>query len=187
MDTVDAFRRAQEGFARALDATGPMHWGEPTPCADWDVRALVNHVTGEMLWVPPLMEGKTVADVGDRLDGDILGDDPAATWKGASADALAAFSAPGAMEATAHLSFGDFSGNDYCWQLIADLVVHSWDLASAVSADTTIPADLAQAVYDFFQPMLAAMGPSDYFAAPVDVPDDAPIATRLIALTGRRP
>lgn len=187
MDTVEAFRRAKDGFARAVDATGPTQWGEPTPCTDWDVRALVNHVTGEMLWVPPLMDGSTVADVGSRFDGDILGDDPVATWKEASTDALASFSAPGAMQATAHLSFGDFSGNDYCWQLIGDLVVHSWDLARAVAADAGIPADLAQAVYDFMAPMLASFGPNDYFDTKVDVPDDAPIQERLIALTGRRP
>jgi len=187
MDTLDAFRRAQEGFTRAVDATGPMQWGEPTPCTDWDVRALVNHVAGEMLWVPPLMDGQTVADVADRFDGDVLGDDPVATWKGAADGALAAFSAPGAMEATAHLSFGDFSGNDYCWQLIGDLAVHSWDLARAVDADQSIPADLAQAVYDFMAPMLASFGPNDYFAAAVEVPEDASAEDRLVALTGRKP
>ena len=55
---------------------GEDQWGAPTPCADWDVRELVNHVAGEDLWTAPLLEGSTIEEVGDRFDGDLLGDDP---------------------------------------------------------------------------------------------------------------
>lgn len=56
------FRRAAEGFGRHVHAITEAAWHDPTPCTDWDVRTLVNHVTVEQLWVPPLAGGSTVAD-----------------------------------------------------------------------------------------------------------------------------
>ncbi len=99
---------------------GDDQWSRPTPCEQWDVRALVNHVTGEALWAPPLFAGATIAEVGDRFDGDVLGDDPKGRWRAAAAEAVAAVSREGWLEQTVHLSFGDFSGRFYAEQLFAD-------------------------------------------------------------------
>ena len=81
MHVTDLHRRSVEGFAArvdALDGLSPERWAGPTPCADWDVRALLNHIVYEDLWTVPLMEGATIAEVGDRYEGDLLGDDPLA-------------------------------------------------------------------------------------------------------------
>src|SRR5689334_15822622 len=96
---------ALDQFRRHLEATTDEQWKAPTPCSDWDVRTLVNHVVGELLWVPPLLEGRTIAEVGDRFDGDVLGDDPAAVATDAARALQAAASEPGAQERTVHLSF----------------------------------------------------------------------------------
>ena len=73
-----------ELHAQALDATGRIvagipadRWHADTPCGGWDVRALVNHVVSGNLWAAELAAGRTIEDVGDRLDGDVLGADPA--------------------------------------------------------------------------------------------------------------
>ena len=80
------FAEGQDTFGRHVRrATAADLWAAPTPCTDWTVRDLVNHLTVEHLWVPPLLEGRTVAEVGDRFDGDVLGDDPAAAWEAAAA------------------------------------------------------------------------------------------------------
>ena len=86
---------AIDGFEQRLGAVGATQWNAATPCDDWDVRTLVNHVVGELLWMPPLLEGKTIAEVGDRFDGDVLGSDPLATFKSAAAAAHAAASRAG--------------------------------------------------------------------------------------------
>jgi uncharacterized protein (TIGR03086 family) len=185
-DTLAALRRAQDGFTAALDAAGGK-WDASTPCAEWNVRELVNHVVGEFLWAPPLVEGKTIEEVGDAFDGDVLGDDPVATWRKAVDGSRAAFGADGALERTVHLSFGDFSGNDYCWQLISDVLVHTWDLARGVGADDALPGDLSDDVYAVLDPMLNAFGPNDFFAAPREVGSDASPQERLLARTGRKP
>src|SRR6266508_2731945 len=72
--------RALERYGQLVQAIRDDQWNHPTPCTEWDVRVLVNHLVSENLWMPPLLEGKTIADVGDSLDGDLLGDDPKATW-----------------------------------------------------------------------------------------------------------
>jgi uncharacterized protein (TIGR03086 family) len=85
------------------------------------------------------------------------------------------------------LSFGDFSGDDYCWQLISDLVVHSWDLARGTGADDTMDPQVAERVHGFLAPVLAQMAGTPYFAAPVELGSDATPQDKLLAATGRRP
>src|SRR6476620_4888878 len=105
MDVVSYHRRAVEEFDAQVRAGGSEQWALPTPCSDWDVRALVHHLVNENMWTTPLLAGKTIADVGDAFDGDLVGDDPAAVWQATMREALAAVAEPGAMDRTVHLSF----------------------------------------------------------------------------------
>ena len=90
MDVKTLHQRTVESWLRFLDGVGDDQWDLPTPCTEWDVRALVNHVVGEERWTRPLLEGMTIAEVGDRFDGDLLGDDPRAAGRAAAAEAVAA-------------------------------------------------------------------------------------------------
>ncbi len=186
MDTA-LFADAIDGFGRRLDKVGAEQWTAATPCADWDVRTLVNHVVGELLWIPPLLDGKTIADVGDRFDGDVLGDDPHATWKSAVADARAAASQPGVQARTVHLSFGDFPGSEYLGQITSDLAIHCWDLARAVGADDQLDAPLVAFVDSFLSPQIDAWRGAGAFGPAVEVDAAASAQERLLAQTGRSP
>ncbi len=174
-------------FDRAVHKVGLTDWDSPSPCTEWTVRDLVNHVVSEQLWVPDLLAGHTIAEVGDKYDGDQLGDDPPQAWAAASDTARSAWLTPGAREATVHLSFGDTDAEEYGWQLTTDLAVHGWDLATALGADAGISDELATAVLGYVEPQVEAWAGSSMFAEPVPVPDDADPPTRLIALLGRRP
>jgi uncharacterized protein (TIGR03086 family) len=186
-DVLALHRRALEEFGRRVHAVGADQWGCPTPCTDWEVRHLVNHLVSEQLWVPPLLAGKRVADLGDGFAvGDVLGDDPVAAWDAAAAAAAAAFAEPGALARVVHLSYADRPGEEYAREMIFDLVVHSWDLARGISADDTLDSGLVEAVYASIEPDtdLAASG---LFEQPVPVPPDSDEQTKLIAFTGRTP
>src|ERR671924_356790 len=76
MDIREAYQRALAGFGQRVATVRADQWHNPTPCADWDVRALVNHLVYENRWVPELLAGRTVAQVGDAYEGDLLGEDP---------------------------------------------------------------------------------------------------------------
>jgi uncharacterized protein (TIGR03086 family) len=185
---LDDFPRAVAEFDRRVrdaSAAGPDVWSAPTPCAEWDVRALVNHLVGELRWVPPLLAGQTVAEVGDALDGDLLGDDPVRAWDDAVAGVRAAIG-PDALDRTVHLSYGDSTGASYLAEVATDLTLHSWDLARGIGADDTIDPDLVRVTRERVEPMAEMLAGSGVFGTPVDVGDDADPQTRLLALVGRQ-
>jgi uncharacterized protein (TIGR03086 family) len=182
---LDRYVRALQGFGDHVHAVTDDQWHDPTPDTDWDVRQLVNHLVVEQLWVPPLMDGRTIAEIGDRFDGDQLGDDPRRSWDDAAAAAQAAFSAPGALDRTVHLSAGDKPAVEYLQEMGMDLVIHGWDLARAIGADERLPPNLVDWVYRQFEPRADELQSWGVFAARVPVPDDADQQTKLLALFGR--
>ncbi len=162
-------------------------WGAPTPCTEWTVRDLVNHVTAEQLWIPPLVtEGRTVEELGDAFSGDVLGDDPVAAWDRASVAAHAAFAASGALERTVQLSYGPARGSAYCSELTADCVVHTWDLCRGIGADDRLPDTLVEFSIKEVMPYADALAASGMYAGPVEVPAGADAQTRLLAMLGRK-
>ncbi|EFL18571.1 conserved hypothetical protein, partial [Streptomyces sp. C] len=139
------------------------------------------------MWIPPLVtEGRTVAEVGDELSGDLLGDDPQAAWERAAAAGHAAFAAPGALDRTITLSYGPTRGSAYCSELTADCVVHTWDLSRAIGADDRLPADLVEFSIKEVMPYADGLAASGMYAQPLEVPAGADAQTRLLALLGRR-
>jgi len=188
MHVTELHRRSVEGFAALLDACDGTSWAGPTPCPDWDVRALVNHIVYEDLWTVPLMEGATLDEVGDRFEGDLLGDDPVAAARSACETATMAAASGVVAGRTVHLSFGDTPAEEYAYQLAADHVIHGWDLAAAIGADRTIDPDLVAVLTPWFaerEELFRAAGaigerPSDPLST------DDPQARLLIAF-GRDP
>ncbi|MFI6105211.1 TIGR03086 family metal-binding protein [Streptomyces sp. NPDC051310] len=177
---------AVEFFGRRVHAVRDDQWDDPTPCTEWSVRDLVNHLTGEQLWVVPLVrDGLRIEDVGDRFDGDVLGDDPVAVWDRAAAGAVEAFREDGALGRTVHLSYGDTPAEDYCRQMVDDAVIHAWDLSRAIGADERLPAALVDIATRDIAPQAAGLSRSGLFAPPVAPPADADPQTKLLALVGR--
>ena len=160
-------------------------WVAATPCVDWDVRTLVNHVLNEVRWAVPLFAGRTIAEVGDRFDGDLLGDDPMAEWDDAATHALEAVHDDGAMERIVHLSFGDFRGRVYALQLFADLLIHSWDLSVATGQDARLDPDLVDACHAWFADWAEGYREFGAVADPPPVGPDADAQERLLAEFGR--
>jgi uncharacterized protein (TIGR03086 family) len=182
----ERYRAAGDRFGALVRQVGADQWANPTPCSEWDVRALVSHVHGETLWVPPLFEGKTVAEVGDALDGDLLGDDPLAAWDEAIGPATAAITAPGAMPRLVSLSRGPTPGEDYTGELFSDLVIHGWDLAKGIGVDDTLDPDWVAMLYDDLAPHETELKRYGIYGDMVIPPPDADLQTKLLAVVGRR-
>jgi len=186
-DLVELFRGSVARFGERVVGVTASHWGDATPCAGWDVRELVNHVTGEQLWAPHLVAGETIEQVGDRYDGDVLGDDPVWTWQQAAPASVEAFAAPGALDRTVHLSYGDESCREYLTQMLTDAAVHGWDLARATGGDETIDPAAAALLLEHWTERQDMVRGSGIFGDAVPVADDADAQTKLLALLGRQP
>ncbi|PJN29525.1 TIGR03086 family metal-binding protein [Kitasatospora sp. CB02891] len=178
---------ALDHFGRLVRAVPDDRWQARTPCTDWTVRQLVGHLTYEQLWVPDLLAGATVAEVGDRYDGDVLGDDPVAAWTAAADAARAAFAEPGALRRTVHLSYGRRRAAGYCREMTVDAVVHGWDLATGIGADARMDPAAASFALAEIAPQAGALSASGLFADAVPVPADADPQDRLLGLVGRDP
>jgi uncharacterized protein (TIGR03086 family) len=187
MDVIELHRRAVEGFGRRVNEIADDQWGLGTPDGEWDVRQLLNHVVNESLWTPPLMHGSTIEEVGDRFDGDLLGDDPVRAWDHSVAMALEVMAEPGAAERTVHLSYGEAPASEYILQLFADYLVHGWDLAQSIGADDKLDPELVQACSDWFMRMESAYRSAGAIAERPEVSPDADAQTHLLAMFGRSP
>ncbi|HSL11739.1 MAG TPA: TIGR03086 family metal-binding protein [Actinomycetota bacterium] len=178
-------RRSVATFDRLVHAIDAGRWDLATPCAEWTVRDLVNHLTNENLWAEALFGGRTIVEVGGAFDGDVLGEDPVAAWEAASRGALERMGEPDAMDRLVDLSRGPTPGREYAVELFADHVMHSWDLAKAIGTDDALDPALVAAAKDWFGDVEDAYRAAGSIAERPPVPPDADDQTIFLAMTGR--
>ncbi|HZX98766.1 MAG TPA: TIGR03086 family metal-binding protein, partial [Dermatophilaceae bacterium] len=150
MELMELHRRAVEHWAARVAAVKNEQWGDPTPCAEWSVRQLVNHVVSEELWAAPLLGGQTIEEVGNQFDGDVLGDDPLGRARMAADDAVAIVEAIVPGGGRVQLSYGEEDMGEYVRQMCADHLIHGWDLAAATGGDTSMDPELVAEVGAWF-------------------------------------
>ena len=186
VDLPHVHERALEHTGRYVALVQSSQWHDPTPDDEWDVRALLNHVVSGNFWVAPLVEGKSIGEVGDRYEGDLLGDDAADAYQRSAKEAAAAFNAPGAMQAPCAVSYGPVPGEVYAGHRFLDVLIHGWDLAKATAQDATLPADLVEACFEVVTPQLKLLEASGMFGGDVSAPPGADRQTELLAILGRQ-
>ena len=190
MDAMDALDAVGERNVQLVRQIGPDQWDDPTPCTEWNVRTLVGHLTTGRHVYRGFLEGVPVAELRLILQrqGEAAADDPVAACESAVRSIRAAFAAPGALERTVHHTIGDMPGRQLLVQLVADCVVHSWDLATAIGVDPGIDEQLIELSYEFYVPLLRqdAIDGYGWFKPPAGpLPDGATALERLVHLVGR--
>ena len=186
--STEALAQAFATTRGVLADVKPEQYGAPTPCASWNVRDLVNHIVGGSHWFAATVEGGTAAPPTevDWSAGDVL-----ASYDEGIAASLAAFGAPGALDKTVTLPFGEFPGAFYMGLATSDQFTHGWDLARATGQSTDLSPELASALLD--QVKLAVpdqfRGPDGQapFGVALEAPASATAADRLAAFLGRQP
>ncbi|MDQ3931285.1 MAG: TIGR03086 family metal-binding protein [Actinomycetota bacterium] len=186
MDAAELHRRAVEGFGELVGMVGENQWHSPTPDQEWDVRDLVNHLVVENRWTRPLMTGMTIEEVGDRFEGDLLGDDPRRAWQESATEALEAMRAEGAMTRTVHISAGDVTGEEYALQLFSEHLIHGWDLAQAIGAPDRLDPELVRAAAAWFASKEEEYRQAGAIGRRPEIPADADEQWVLLAMFGRR-
>jgi uncharacterized protein (TIGR03086 family) len=179
------FLRGLDYAQRIVSGVRSDQWASSTPCSEWSMRDLVGHITAENLWAVELFAGKTVAEVGDALEGDVLGDDPIAAFNAAAVGARQASSAPGAMDMTVHVSFADLPGSAYASQLFLDMLIHGWDMAKASGQDATMDGELIAAAMPVASEIAELARQVGVYGTEFTPPAGSSDQDRLLAIVGR--
>lgn len=178
-------------FVASLQAADPIirqveisQLANETPCAQWNLHELLNHLVYEIAWVPELLAGKTIAEVGDKLEGDLVDKQPYEAWSKYrhEAEAVALSAHP---EAITHLSYGDVTVKYYLDEVATDVFIHTWDVAQSIGAEYHISAHVAKELYRISRPKIPAMQLAGLVAKPKPTTINPTPEAKLLALYGR--
>lgn len=174
-DLLDHYMRASSWTADLVKgATSQLD--QRTPCGEWDVRTLMNHMLETGRYFVGAARGEDVSPPG-QTPPDTLGDDPAADFAQMRTDVIETFRQPGVIEKT-----GPALGIAF-----ADQLLHGWDLAKATGQDATMPAGLAEGAYAAIHGRFTEEQRHGVFKPEVEVDADASPQDRLLAYAGRDP
>jgi len=188
MEPLDALALATVTFVGVLDQVTDAQMQVQTPCEDWDVAALIEHVTMGSEMAIAMLDGASQAEAMAFRDREFGGDDPVSACRAAVDAQVVRLRAVTDWDAIVHHPVGDVPAAQLLGFRTGDLTLHAWDLATASGADTGLPDDLAVVVYESMKPMESIIGQIGLFGEGPsgEVADDADVQQRLLDLTGRR-
>jgi uncharacterized protein (TIGR03086 family) len=163
----------------------------PTPCTEWTVRQLLNHLVGSVDILTRLAAGDDVdrahIDAHRLANIDAIGDDPAGAFARATSSALAVWGAPGAFDRLIDFPAKDTPASVAANIMLVETLGHGWDLATATGQGAEMAAPVANAGLSWTQPFLAQVGRGTSFAPAVELPDGGSLTDELVAFLGRNP
>ena len=172
-------------LAPLVDGTRADQLDIPTPCSEWKVRDLLNHVIGGGHMFASGLRGEPVAT--GEAPADLVGNDHRAAFRTSIDGFSAALAQTNDLDQLVTLPFGTLPAVAALQLAAGDLLVHAWDLAQATGQPFDPPTDFVEASYEFFNVAvnddLRAAG---MFGPSIEVAADASALTRLLAHSGRR-
>jgi uncharacterized protein (TIGR03086 family) len=188
MDNVALLQQVVEETTQVVNHVSDEQLANPSPCAGWTVRDVINHITGGATMFAISVEEGSVPDdeLGRLMGGDNLGNDPQAAWATAAKRAMQAFDEPGALEKTVKLPFGEFPGSVALNIAVFDVLTHAVDVARSTGQQVRNQQLIETALVmgrEMVGPELRIPG---VFDAEQPVSADAPPSDRLLAFAGRK-
>lgn len=185
MDPIAVIDQAAAHTRKYIAGVKPNQMNDSTPCEKWNVKQLLDHITGVPLFGLKVFGGTPGS--GELHD---------ATKGGTTVDAfnrnlnqfIGELKKPGALQKTVKPFGGDMPGAAFAMILADDILIHGWDLAKATKQDTKLPANLVEACYAAMSPGFANLSkaPGEAFKPMVQVPANADLQTKLLAGLGRK-
>lgn len=193
MDERHVFILADEALKGVVDQIRDDQWDvvvplEMTPRQPGStLRTVMNYHAYDDAWVPDVLAGRTIEEVGPAWDGDLLGDHPRLNFASIVETAVLAVRRFDDLDRIVHLTYGDFPAREYLKHITSYRGLRSYDIARFIGVDTTMTPELAQGLWDEIAPDADEWRKIGVYGPRVEVPDDAPLQDRLLGLTGRQP
>lgn len=192
MSEQDVFILSERALANVIDQIGDDQWNQHRPSwfqtggqGNATLREIVNYHAYDSAWVPDVLAGRTLAEVGDRYES--LKSSPDLCYREYSDRAIAATETLDDPDQIVHLSYGDFPAREYLKHVTRFRGFRAFDIARWIDVDTRLPDDLVQGLWDELTPEIEAWRAMGVFGPAVPVPADAPLQDRLLGLVGRDP
>lgn len=189
-DLRDAVRPACTAVAAALSpaARTGIDLAAPTPCAQLDLRALVEHFVGTTTAMARLGLGEPL-DPDDPWGGGQGAAD--GDWTGRLTDNLDAigrgWSRPEAWSGEAQVGGSALPRTMLGEMALVEVTVHGWDVARALGRTLEIPAEVAEAVRRAAAGSAGLGRQMGAYGPEVEVPDGAGSLDRALGVVGRDP
>jgi uncharacterized protein (TIGR03086 family) len=183
--TADLLDDGYSWTGKRLAAVRPSDLSAPTPCTEWNLRQVLNHVLGALVLHLDAAAGRPVDRSWSHPDTDRFGAEPAAAFAAVAARAALTWREPGVLDRTCILPMGPVPGTVLAMLHLTEVLVHGWDIGRATGENGVIPAELAAPALEFSRGFASEAHRGTAFAAEVsagDTPGD-----RLVAFLGRRP
>jgi len=148
MDPLGAHQRAQDTFARVLGNVTSDQLSSPTPCPEWDVKALIDHVVAGNQRVVERAGGQVAP----------LPEDVGAAHRASAKASQEVFSEPEGLTRTYQIAIGVVPGMVLLEIRTSDLLAHAWDLAIATGQPTDLDPELAEYVLAFLTQTMSRPG-----------------------------
>ena len=183
MDPIERIELATAYAGARVGGVSQADLSKATPCSEFDVRALLNHMIGGLGMLTTAASGGTAV----IPEGDQFGPDPGADYKTRREALLGALRSPGALERNWEMPFGSMAGGMMAGIAFMEHLTHGWDVAKATGQDTGIPVELVAECMELVTAMDAMLRMPGVCGPAVSVPDDAPLQDKFIAFMGRTP
>jgi hypothetical protein len=188
----DVFILAEQALADVVDKVRPDQWDQRKPewfqtggQGDASLREIVNYHAYDSAWVPDVLAGRTLEEVGDVYEH--VKTDGAGDYRAYSDAAIAAAQGLDDPARVVHLSYGDFPTREYLRHVTSFRGFRAFDIARWIGAGTQLPPELVRGMWDELSPDMEAWRAMGVYGPAVAVPDDAPLQDRLLAVSGREP
>ncbi|HET6285519.1 MAG TPA: TIGR03086 family metal-binding protein [Amycolatopsis sp.] len=179
---------AAEEFVGILREIGESDFAVRTPCAEYDVRALLNHL---LHWGPWLEAAGRKAPPPEMSSGEaeagLVGDGWLGDLEKQTARLVDVFGAPEAWQGQTTFGGRPVPASMAGYMVLDEFVFHGWDLARATGAEFAVLPEVADAVYAIALEIGAQARAMKVYGDEVIVAEDATTFERALGATGRNP
>ncbi len=173
-DPVQIYQTATDQARKVIAGVKLDQMKQSTPCSEWDVEALLNHLVGAQSGLAGTVSGNKIEP----------GATPTESYETAVSAMIAAAKAPGGLEKMVPGRQGEVPASQMVNVATMDLSIHTWDLAKATGQDEGLDSGVVEHVFPLVEG-IAQRGPSPAFAPPQEPPANASRQAQMIAMSGR--
>ena len=174
---VETFDSAAKRARQTVAGVKANQLTSPTPCTEWNVQALLDHMVGTLNFVASSLSATPPAQAKGSLEAFDAG--VAAVSKAARM--------PGALEKKVKSPMGEMPGQVFVMIAVSDTLIHGWDLAKATGQDTKLDPKNVEMVHGFMSMQAEAARKRKALGSEVKVPENASAQDKLMGMCGRKP